>query len=469
MSRYHIFVSLALLLAGCSGSAKKDMPVVRLAPAEKSDLIVRYVASGHVRSKTIKIASPDTGVIVAFPVELNTTVKKGDLLFQIDDTEARAALRQMQADAAGAQAQLSESVANESLQARQTALQAQQATSQERQADLSLSQAESGARSLERQKLQESLRQSRRSLEASWDNLQRQRSLYGQDIVSPVDMVNTERAYKNDRSSYQQVLSDYRLQEEGTRREELDKLRLTQRNAQISSQLAVEQQKQADLTVFRSQANAAKLQAIRAQIDRQKHLVDRKSVKAPADGTISQRDFEIGETVNANSPVLTLVTHGPYWVDAEVDEQDASHVKVGQLVRVALTAFPGKSFEAKISEVGASLETPPGAPADHKVLKIRVRFLKPFEGLRSGLEADVNGNVELATQTLSVPRASLHRDQGQDFLYTVENGKLHKVLVKLGSVSSERAEIREGVQPGQSVVVEGGEGLPDGTPVTIAK
>jgi multidrug efflux pump subunit AcrA (membrane-fusion protein) len=150
-----------------------------------------------------------------------------------------------------------------------------------------------------------------------------------------------------------------------------------------------------------------------------------------------------------------------------VDEQDAVHVAISQPVNITLTSLPGKTFAGKVVEVAPSLEARPQGPSDHKVLRIKVNFAEKVAQLRSGLEADVAGQVGLAQEALSLPRAALLRDGGKDYVYTVNAGKLSKIEVTLGTVSGDRAEIKSGLTPTTEVVVEGGDGLAAGTAVKV--
>ncbi len=94
---------MALAFLGC-GQGRSGLPEVKTAHLQKADMSIRYVASGHVVSKTIRIGAPDTGTIVTLPVQLNEPVKKGQVLFQIDDAEARQTLQTIESDIASAQA-----------------------------------------------------------------------------------------------------------------------------------------------------------------------------------------------------------------------------------------------------------------------------------------------------------------------------------------------------------------------------
>jgi len=463
-----IIFLLALSFLGC-GQVTGSSTSVRLAAVARADLSVRYVASGHVYSKTVRVASPDAGILVERPVQLHQSVKKGDLLFRLDDQEARRLLDSKESELASALAKEQEYAALLGIRTRQSELEVLQSQGKEVEAKLNLLESQRGALLEERQKMRESVRQAQARLEASQLELGRQKELFSQDVISQVELENSQRAYQLDQSSYRQALAEYNLLLKGTRSEELERLKVASNNARLDSEIARQKQQEESLQLLRLRSQQAEVQRLSSVVSNQRYLVARRRVVAPTDGVVSQLQYELGESVMHLQTVLSLVTDGPYWVEADVDEQDASYVKVGQAVRITLTSLPGKNFTGKVVEVSPSLEPRPQGPSDHKVMQIRVEFDQKVAGLRSGLEADVEGQVSLASQALSIPRAALQREKGQDFVWSVKEGRLNRIEVKLGSVSSEFVEIKEGLTPGDQVVIEGAEGLAPGAAVSVRK
>lgn len=456
---------MALAFLGCTNS-RSGLPEVKTAHLQKADMSIRYVASGHVVSKTIRIGSPDTGTIVALPVQLNEPVKKSQVLFQIDDAEARQTLQTIESDIASARAKADENRALIGIRASQSATQVAQAQRDQEIAALEERQKLIGASRDERQKLKESIRQAQEKLRLSELELKRQRQLFKEEIASQSELDKAESDYRQNQSSYREAQADFRSQTVSTR-EEIDIQRVKALRAAEAKILAEQKGDEESLLIHRVHAADAEVDRLLASAARQRYLIERRRVICPSDGIVSLLNFEQGETVTASATVLAIVTHGPYYVEAEVDEQDAVHVAVNQTVTITLTSMPGKSYPGKVVEVAPSLEARPQGPSDHKVLRIKVNFAEKVPELRSGLEADVQGQVGLAKEALSVPRSSLLRDAGKDYVYTVKDGKLSRIEVTLGTVSGDRAEIKGGLTPSTDVVVEGGDGLAAGTAVKV--
>src|SRR5215467_4304167 len=86
---------------------------VRIETVQKRDLIASVTASGQVRPQTkVDVASDVSGKITKLAVKEGQTVKQGQLLLQIDPTQAQAAVERTEAVLASSRAQLTQSQAN---------------------------------------------------------------------------------------------------------------------------------------------------------------------------------------------------------------------------------------------------------------------------------------------------------------------------------------------------------------------
>ncbi|MER9326964.1 HlyD family secretion protein [Mesorhizobium sp. M0488] len=78
------------------------------------------------------------------------------------------------------------------------------------------------------------------------------------------------------------------------------------------------------------------------------------TVKAPADGVISQASsFKVGQFVGAGTPLFSLVETGDTWIDANFKETQLTHMKPGQKAEIMVDTYPGKTFEAAVKAIGA--------------------------------------------------------------------------------------------------------------------
>ncbi|MBN1318896.1 MAG: HlyD family efflux transporter periplasmic adaptor subunit [Anaerolineales bacterium] len=99
------------------------------------------------------------------------------------------------------------------------------------------------------------------------------------------------------------------------------------------------------------QAQAAIVQA-QANVDTTQTALDRLTLRAPYDGTISRIDAAVGQLVNLGSPVLVLADFGGWLVKTtDLTELDVASVSEGSAVVVRLDAIPNVSIPGVVTKV----------------------------------------------------------------------------------------------------------------------
>jgi HlyD family secretion protein len=108
-----LLAGLASVFAFSASKRGNKAVEVRIEPVQKRDLIASVTASGQVRPQTkVDVASDVSGKITKLAVKEGQMVKRGDLLLQIDPTQAQAAVERAEAALASSKAQLTQSQAN---------------------------------------------------------------------------------------------------------------------------------------------------------------------------------------------------------------------------------------------------------------------------------------------------------------------------------------------------------------------
>lgn len=97
----------------------------------------------------------------------------------------------------------------------------------------------------------------------------------------------------------------------------------------------------ADLNVLKAQKEAAEL------------ALSYTDIKAPIDGTVSNKKVEVGMMVQPGSPLLVVVPHN-VWVVANFKETQLTKMKAGMEVDVKIDTYPNKVFKGKIDSIQRS-------------------------------------------------------------------------------------------------------------------
>lgn len=218
-------------------------------------------------------------------------------------------------------------------------------------------------------------------------------------------------------------------------------------------------QAQADLVAAQSNMRAADA-ALTAAQDRLTLLgkapSDGPSMKstfrAPVSGTVASRDVAPGQYVTAggSSALMTIADLSRVWLVAQVSEQDASSVHVGDVVNVTTPAFPGRTFQATIENVAAELD-----PATHR-LPVRATVANPDEALKPQMFASFSIHRKVAQSALLVPsQAVIHEGDSARVWVVGKNGLLWSRDVQVGDSANGYDTIAKGLQPGERIVTAG--------------
>lgn len=194
------------------------------------------------------------------------------------------------------------------------------------------------------------------------------------------------------------------------------------------------------------------------------NLVENTTLVAPIDGIVSARNYDEGDLYNGQTPVLTVEQMSPVKILLDVNEQYYKDVKVGMPVsNIALDAFPGETFEGKVSIIYPTLD------AATRTFKIEVQIANAAQRVRPGMFARVTLNFGTKSRVV-VPDQAVIKQQGsgERFVYVVnaDNTVSHKT-VELGRRLGAEYEVISGVDNGQTVVVFGHTLLTDGRNVNI--
>lgn len=228
------------------------------------------------------------------------------------------------------------------------------------------------------------------------------------------------------------------------------------------------QQAQADLTNARNDLRGAQttLEAMRnrlrligrseAEIDNfQKSgaITPETTVFSPLAGTVVQRKIGPGQYVSAGAsdPVYVIGDLSTVWLVAYVRESDAMKIKLGQDVKFAVLAQPGKTFRAKIDYVATAID-----PASRRRM-VRAVIPNPDDLLTPEMFATVTIVVgEDKGAMAAVPRGAVIYEGNSARLWVVHDDQsLELRSVKLGLSDGELIQVVEGLGLNEKVITRG--------------
>ena len=173
------------------------------------------------------------------------------------------------------------------------------------------------------------------------------------------------------------------------------------------------------------------------------------SVMAPQAGQVVEKMAIEGMRIMAGEPLYRLVDYSHVWAIAEIYEQDLPSVQPGLPVEVELDAFPGERFKGEVSFIY------PGLTPETRTARVRVELDNPDGRLKADMFAAVLLSADMASaEVLAVPdSAVLDTGKRQAVLVERGEGRYEPRVVKLGRRADGHAEILEGLEVGEKVVV----------------
>lgn len=209
-------------------------------------------------------------------------------------------------------------------------------------------------------------------------------------------------------------------------------------------------------------ARVATAQALVQQLELQKR---RTRITAPSNGAIRTRAVSVGSLVQSGDPVVTLVDANELDIYLELTETLAGQIRPGQRVTLTSRSLPGWQTTAPISAV-----IPATDPSSRRQ-QARIRLSNPPTGLLPGMavQADLQSSTNLAG--LVIPRDALTRRNQEWLVFIIESGdppQAQALPVELLTDMGTQVLIRHPeLRPGQKIVLRGGDGLQDKSPVKI--
>ncbi len=130
-------------------------------------------------------------------------------------------------------------------------------------------------------------------------------------------------------------------------------------------------------------------------------------IRAPIDGVVVSRDYDVGQTVAASFQAPTLFTIAEdltrMQLTCQVDEADIGQVREGQAVRFSVDAYPERDFAGKVSQIRLSPQITNNVVTYPVIVEVDNADLK----LLPGMTADVRVQVARAENALRVPASAL--------------------------------------------------------------
>jgi multidrug efflux pump subunit AcrA (membrane-fusion protein) len=309
-------------------------------------------------------------------------------------------------------------------------IQVEQAKASLQIAQANLEETLNGAKEEEILQLEAELASAKAAYQQAQKNYQRQKDLFEQRVVSSQTLEEAENDYITAKSQYQSAKYSLKLTKDGATQEEIKALKgaVTQGEASLKA----------------------------AKLDLSNTLIT-----APIDGIVSSVDIEKGEVVFTNSEIMTISNIDTVKLITYISQSNINKIKIGEEVQVDFKVLQ-KSFIGEIKNIS------PVADSTKKSYPVEISINNQNNIIKAGMYAKVTLQTDQVKEAIIIPQnAVLTEDNGNKYVYIVENDIAIKSNVKIALSTKSEVAILEGLKIGNQVVITGVDNLTEGSKVKI--
>lgn len=176
----------------------------------------------------------------------------------------------------------------------------------------------------------------------------------------------------------------------------------------------------------------------------------RLTVVAPVAGVISELAVREGMAVATGAPMFRINGLETIWVNAEIPENLAAQVHVGNAVEASTASLPGTLFKGKIDAVLPQID------AGTRTLKARIELRNVNRQLLPGMFVKLSFNTFARQDMLLIPSEAVIQTGTRTLVMLDKgNGQFTPAEIETGMESKGRTEVTKGLDIGKKVVVSG--------------
>lgn len=399
--------------AGSVTQAAESKPVrVTTAPVISREVPVFIQSSGSfVSDETSDVAPPAAGRVAATPVNVGTFVTEGEVIAQLDQSDAKLKLQQAMAAQAQAEAALRQSQSRIGL-------------GQDSRFDANTVPEVQGAL-------------------AAYNSAMAQAKLAAAD----------EKRYANLVASGDVSQSNYEKQ-----RTQAETAQAQADTARKQYETALNNARQNYQGVSGSEAS---LDGFRTQVAMARKAIEDTIVRAPMAGYVSDRPIAVGEYVSTSSKIATVLRANPIKLFLQISEAEAARVHSGMTAAARVTAYGDRDFTGRVTVVRPAIDP------TSRALTVEVEFSNPDFTLRPGMFATARVTLPAGEQGLFVPASSVITDPttASSQIFVIDGGKARAKVVRMGETENGLVRLLGGANAGALVATSNLKDLYDGVQV----
>jgi HlyD family secretion protein len=229
--------------------------------------------------------------------------------------------------------------------------------------------------------------------------------------------------------------------------------------ARKSLDLLQNQSRDRDIRIAKS-----KVEQAQARLSFVKAQLEFAEIRSVSTGTITEQFMFPGDMAKPDAPIFTVMDLSIAVARAQIPESEAAAVRTGQSCSFVPSDDRGASFNGRVSMVNQAVDTA------RRTIEAWCEIQNPKRVLRSGAFGQAMFVTEIAPKSVVVPLTAVQLIEGTKKGFVMiagEKGAALKKEVEIGEVFEGKVQIKSGIAAGDSVIVQGAYGLPEGTQILV--
>ncbi len=203
-----------------------------------------------------------------------------------------------------------------------------------------------------------------------------------------------------------------------------------------------------------------------AAIARLKTLMSFATLTAPFDGIITERLVDPGAFVRsaadgASTPLLTIAHMDTLRLSLQIPESDAPFVQVGSPVKITVKALGDDTIRGTVARTALALR------AETRTMRAEVDLDNHDGRMAAGMYAQVTVTLQTKQQALMIPAKAIRVRGRVVSVLVAEGGVARSREIKIGYDDGISAEILEGLDGREDIIVSGSSAVGPGSPVLV--
>jgi RND family efflux transporter MFP subunit len=196
------------------------------------------------------------------------------------------------------------------------------------------------------------------------------------------------------------------------------------------------------------------------ELERARYDLRNVVIVSPAAGVIIKRTVNPGEAVQGQQSLFTLGDTRSIMVVADVPEEKAGNVRIGQKAEVVFDAYKNWILSGEVEKIDYQTDS------EKRTFRAYIKVADPESKLKAGLAA--YARLDDKRKAITIPRLAVIDNAGEATCFVVEDSHAHLRRIRTGASLLERVEVVSGLKEGDKVVYYGLLGLKDNDPVNTS-